>query len=218
MKTRHTHESGEVSGSLIAIIALTVGILAAGSAAIWAYMNYMNQKTNVDSIVAVEVTEAQKKQFDEDFKKFQEEEKQPNRRFVGPDDYGRLTFDYPKTWSVYIARDVTKGGTYEAYLNPVSVPPIASTTRYALRVEIINRDYEDIVRGYDSLVKRGELKSSPVSVNGNSGTRLDGNFTKQIRGLAVIYKVRDKTIVLRTDANTFKNDFESLIKTITFNS
>lgn len=218
MKTRHTHETGAVSGSLIAIIALIVGILAAGSAAIWAYMNYMSQKTNVDSIVAVEVAEAKKTQFDEDFKKFQEEEKQPNRQFVGPDDYGRLTFNYPKTWSVYVARDVTKGGTFEAYLNPVSVPPIASTTRYALRVEIINRDYEDIVRGYDSLVKRGELKSSPVSVNGNSGTRLDGNFTKEIRGSAVVYKVRDKTIVLRTDANAFKNDFEALIKTITFNS
>jgi hypothetical protein len=67
-------------------------------------------------------------------------------------------------------------------------------------------------------VKKGDLRSSATSANGNNGTRLDGSFTKDIRGSAVIYKIRDKTLTIRTDADTFKPDFENIIKTINFNS
>lgn len=215
---RHQREAGGISGSLIAIIALIILVLGAGSAAIWAYMNYSDQKTNVDSKVEIAVVKAQKEQFDKDFKDFQEKEKEPNRQFVGPDDYGRVTFNYPKTWSSYIARDVARGGVYEVYFNPVAVPPISASERYALRVTIAQTDYDQAVKSYESLVKKGDLRSSVVSANGNSGTRIDGNFTKDIRGAAVIYKIRDKTVTIRTDADTFKPDFESLIQTIKFNS
>lgn len=216
---KHKNEFGGVSGSLIAIIGLVILVLGAGSAAIWAYVNYNEQKTNVDGKVDLAVAEAKKAQGDVDEAKFAEREKEPNREFVGPDDYGRLSFMYPKTWSAYIANDVTKGsGTYEAYLNPITVPPVSPTQQYALRVLIEEKDYGQVVGSYDALVKKGDLKSSATSANGQNGTRIDGSFTKNIRGSAVIYKVRDKTITLRTDADTFKPDFENIIKTIKFNS
>jgi len=167
------------------------------------------------------VAVAKKAQADSDEAKFIARDKEPNRQFVGPDDYGRLTFDYPKTWSVYVDKDISTGGTtYAAYLNPKSVPSVggAATTQYALRVTIESKDYDKVVATYEALVKTGALRSSAVSVNGNNGTRIDGNFTKDIRGSAVIYKIRDKTVTLRTDADTFKPDFETLIKTIKFNS
>jgi hypothetical protein len=219
MKTisRNRYEQGGVSGSLIAIIGLVILFLAAGSAAIWAYINYNEQKTNVDGKVSLAVVEAKKTQGDADEAKFAEREKEPNRAFVGPDDYGRLTFDYPKTWSVYVANDVSKGGTFQAYLNPVTVPPVSETQQYSLRVTIEQKDYDQVVKSYQDLVKSGKLSSSATSANGNNGTRLDGNFTKDIRGSAVIYKIRDKTVTLRTDADTFKPDFETLIKTLNFN-
>jgi hypothetical protein len=66
-------------------------------------------------------------------------------------------------------------------------------------------------------VKKGDLKSSAVSADGSNGTRLDGKFTKDIRGAAVLFKIRDKTLTLRSDADTFKTDFDALIKTIKFN-
>jgi Flp pilus assembly protein TadG len=215
---KRRHEQGGVSGSLIAIIALIILVLAAGSAAIWAYMNYNAQKTNVDGRINLAIAKAQKDQGDLDAAKFADREKEPNRQFVGPDDYGRLTFNYPKTWSVYVAKDVTQGGNFEAYLNPVAVPPLSSTQQYSLRVLIEQRDYDQVVKSYDSQVKKGDLRSSVTSANGNSGTRLDGNFTKDIRGSAVIYKIRDKTVTIRTDADTFKPDFDNIIQTINFNS
>ena len=215
---QHKHEQGGISGSMIAIILLVIVVLAAGSFAIWAYVNYNEQKTNVDGKVDLAVAEAKKVQSDDDEKKFAEREKEPNRQFVGPDDYGRLTFMYPKTWSVYVARDVSKGGSYEAYLNPVTVPPVSATQQYSLRVLVEEEDYDKIVASYEKQVEKGELRSSTTTSNGHNGTRLDGSFTKDIRGSAVIYKIRDKTLTLRTDADTFKPDFENIIKTIDFNS
>jgi hypothetical protein len=217
MTSQHKYERGGISGSLIAIIGLIVLLLAAGSAAIWAYLNYNEAKTDVDGKVNVAVLQAKKDQGDIDEQKFAQREKEPNRQFVGPDDFGRLTFDYPKTWSVYEAKDGTST-SYEAYLNPVTVPPVSSTTQYSLRIVIEPKDYDQVVKTYEPLVKKGDLRTSAVSANGNNGTRLDGNFTKDIRGSAVIYKIRDKTLTVRTDADTFKPDFESLIKTINFNS
>lgn len=219
MKSRQ-NERGSISGWMIAAISLIVLVLAAGAFGIWAYMNYQDQKTNVDGRVDSAVAKAKNVQAEQDEAKFLERDKQPNRQFVGPDDYGRLTFDYPKTWSVYVAKDGTSGtnGTsFEAYLNPVSVPPVSLTMRVALRITIEGKDYDAVLQSYESLVKKGNLKSSSVSVDGANGTRLDGNFTKDIRGAAVIYKIRDKTVTIRTDADTFKPDFEALIKTIKFN-
>lgn len=216
--TRYTRERGAVSGSLIAIIGLIVLALGFGSMAIWAYVNYSEQKTNVNGKIDLAVAKAKNDQATVDEAKFAQREKEPNRQFVGPDDYGRLTFNYPKTWSVYVARDVTQGGTYEAFLNPVSVPPISDTQQYALRVTIEQNDYDKVVSSYQPLVQLGKLASSVTNANGHSGTRLDGSFTRDIRGSAVIYKIRDKTVTLRTDANTFKPDFENIIKTVNFNS
>lgn len=214
---KHTKEAGSVNGFMISTIALVVVVIAVGSAAIWAYMNYIDQKTNVDSKISIAVAGAKKTQADADEAKFTEREKEPNKKFVGPEDYGRLTFDYPKTWSAYVARDISAGGNYEAYLNRDVVQPVTTLQQYMLRVLIEDKDYDKVVASYEAVVKKGGLKASVATADGNSGTRLDGAFTKDIRGAAVIFKVRDKTVTLRTDADVFKPDFEEIIKTIKFN-
>jgi len=198
----------------VVLIAISVILL---TLAIFASVGYLDQKSNVDNKINVAVVTAKKAQADADETKFAEREKEPNREFVGPDDYGRVTFNYPKTWSLYISKDASAGGVYEAFLNPLSVPSASSTQQYALRVTIEQADYDKVVSKYDSLVKKGDLKSSTVTVNDVSGVRLDGSFSKDIRGSQVIFKVRDKTLTIRTDANTFKADFDALVSTIRFN-
>lgn len=202
--------------TIIAIVAIITTVIVAGLAA-WALVNYFDQKNNVDSKVTTAVADAVKTQQDADAANFEEKEKQPNRQFAGPDDYGRLAFDYPKTWSVYVENDASKGGDYEAYFNPVSVPSVSATQQYALRVLIQDKDYDKVVDSYQSLVKNKALTASSVTADEQNGTRLDGSFTKNIKGSAVIFKIRDKTVIVQTDAETFKPDFEALIKTITFN-
>lgn len=200
------------------IVVMTLLFIIAGSFGIWAYINYSQAKTDVDGKVATAVATAQKKQADEDANKFAEKEKEPNRTFVGPNDYGRVTFDYPKTWSVYEATDVSNGGTYQAYLNPVVVPPTSGSNQlFALRVTIQQSDTSNIIQSYNGRVTSGKLTSSAVTINGVQGTRLDGEFDSNTRGAIVIFKIRDKTLTVQTDSDTFMSDFNNIIKTIKFN-
>ncbi|MDR1032959.1 MAG: hypothetical protein LBL84_03035 [Candidatus Nomurabacteria bacterium] len=214
------YKSGEVDVWMIVTIVLGVLFLAAGSMAIWAYVNYSDQKNNVDSIKSAAVAEAKKLQADEDEKKFAEREKEPNRDFVGPEDYGRLVFKYPKTWSVYEASSASAGGNYTAYLNPIVVPTVNNKQIFALRVSILEKDYDSTLKTYDPLVKKGDLKQTPLETVGKTdatGARYDGAISKDMRGALVIFKLRDKTAVIQTDAETFKPDFDAIIKTIDFN-
>lgn len=215
---RNHTERGAVSGLLVAVIALGVLVLGIGSFAIWAYVAYNDAKGDVDSKIAVAVADAQAKKADEDEAKFAEREKNPTTKFVAPDDYCGLTFQFPKTWSVYESKQITNGGDFEAYLNPGVVPPVSDVEQFALRVKIEQQDYDSVTSQYDGLVKSGDLKQSKTASQGKNGARLTGNFSKNIRGDAVIYRCRDKTITVRTDADTFKTDFEALIKTIDFNA
>lgn len=196
--------------SVIALIAVSV---LSG----WLYFQYRDRKSDIDSKVDAAVALAKKEQADLDEVKFAEREKQPNREFVGPDDYGRVTFNYPRTWSVHVSKDSVSGGVYQAYLNPIVVPPISSSELFALRLTIKQENYDKAVTSFSSLVKSGKLNSSPVTVDDTSGTRFDGNFTANLRGSLVIFKIRDKTVTIRTDANTFKDDFDAIINTIKFN-
>jgi hypothetical protein len=217
MNTLRSREHGAVSGSLIAIILVSLAAVLLAGLSVYLFLQYNEQKTNVDGKVAVADATARREQQEIDDTNFTKKEKEPNREFVGPDDYGRLTFSYPKTWSVYVAKEIAQSTTYEAYLNPVVVPPVSSKQQFALRVLIEDKDFDAVVARYDAKVKKGDLKSSPTSTNGVNGTRLDGSFDENRRGAVVIYKLRDKTISVFTDADTFKPDFEELIKTIKFN-
>ena len=212
------HEAGAANTWLIVGIIFIVTTVGLGVAFGWALMNYMDQKNNVDTKVSSAVTIAVKEQADTDAAEFEAEEKKPNRQFAGPEDFGALSFDYPKTWSTYVANDASSGSSYQAYLNPVSVPQVNGSTQYALRVTIETRDYDATLNTYTALVKKGDLTSSTVKINGVDSTRLDGAFSKDVRGSAVIIKIRDKTVTIRTDAEAFKADFDALVATIKFNS
>ena len=215
---RHASERGAISGMQIAVIGLSVLVLGLGSFGIWAFVSYNDASSELDGKIAVAVANAKEEKGDEDEAKFAEREKQPNKVFKAPDDYCGLTFLYPKTWSAYESEQITNGGDYRAYLNPDVVPPISNSTQFALRVLIEQKDYDDVTANYDGLVTKGDLKQATTSSEGNQGMRLTGNFSKNIRGDAVIYRCRDKTITVRTDADVFKSDFESLIRTIDFNA
>lgn len=203
---------------IIGVIAVIVAVIAAGLAG-WSYYTYNENKNTIDTQIEVAEAAARKEQADKDAADFAEKEKQPNREFAGPDDYGRLSFSYPKTWSVYVDKEgTTSGSAYEAYLNPISVPPVTDQQQFALRVVIEQVDYDKEIATYDSAVKKGDLKTSAVTINNTQGTRLDGTFSKDIRGSAVVFKIRDKVVTLRCDADTFKGDFDAIIATISFNA
>ncbi len=215
MMKRDEKERGSVNGWMVGTIGCLILFLIAGSLAIWAYMQYSHEKSNVDSKVAIEVAKGKSEQAESDQKKFSEEAKNPRIEFVGPSEYGRVSFMYPKTWSVYIENDGSNRGDYKAYLNPVAVPSASNkASRFALRLEIINKNLDTVLNDYQSRLKKGELTSSSTEFNGISATRIDGTFEKELRGSVVLMKVRDKTIRFSTDADTFKPDFQTILGTV----
>lgn len=202
--------------TIVAIIFIVIAVLLGGLAG-WATMNYLEQKNNVTSKVDGAVALAKKEQKEADQAAFEKAEKEPNRLFAGPEDYGQLSFSYPKTWSAYEA-STASGDTYEVFFTPGVIPSVENEKeRFALRLTIEETGYDEKVDEYKDLITEGKLKSSPVTINGQNGVRLEGLFTEDIRGTAVIFKLRDKTVTLRTDADTFAADFNALIQTITFN-
>ena len=219
MNSQRRVENGAVNTSIFAIVALVILVLVFGSFSIWAYINYLDQKQNVDSKIADASAKAKLDQSIKDEEDFLKREKEPMRQFVGPSDYGRLTFDYPKFWSAYQATDVSAGGgvTYQAYLNPILVPPVSDKTKFAIRVTIEQKIYDKALEAYAKQIKAGDLKSSVYSDGTHTGTRLEGNFNKDIIGTAVLIKMRDRTLTIRTDGDVFKADYEALLKTVKFN-
>ena len=216
MKYNHS-QPGAIKGTTVAIILLCVGLVGIGALAVWSYLQYTDINNNLEEKVAVAVNEERNDIAEAAEERIIEERKNPLTQFVGPGDYGRVTFYYPKNWSVYEAKDATTGNIYEAFLNPVTVPQIRNNQRYALRVKILTEDYDKVLGSYKKLIDRGDLKASSVSSDDVDGQRLDGLFTKELRGSAVFFKIRDKTLIIQTDADTFKKDFDKLIKTIEFN-
>ena len=215
MMKRDKKERGSVNGWMVGTIGCLILFLIAGSLAIWAYMQYSHEKSNVDSKVAIEVAKGKSEQAESDQKKFSEEAKNPRIEFVGPSEYGRVSFMYPRTWSVYIENDGSNRGDYKAYLNPVAVPSASNkASRFALRLEIINKNLDTVLNDYQSRLKKGELTSSSTEFTGISATRIDGTFEKELRGSVVLMKVRDKTIRFSTDADTFKPDFQTILGTV----
>jgi hypothetical protein len=213
----HKSERGAANIWLILTIVLAITTVGLGAGMGVALSNYLDQKNNVDTKVSTAVTTAVKTQSDADSAKFEAANKLPYLTFSGPEDFGSLSFNYPRTWSTYIAKE-SSTGSFEAYLNPVSVPTVNDSTQFALRVDIETEDYDSALSYYTSLVKDGSLTSSTVKIDGVDSTRLDGNFNDSIRGSAVLFKIRDKTVTIRTDADTFDTDFNAIIASIKFNS
>jgi len=219
MKTYRSLERGAVQRSVIAIVGLLLLVIVFGGFSVWSYLSYLDQKKDVDSKISDAAAKARLEQSDKDEADFAIRENKDTRQFSGPADYGHLTFDYPKKWSAYQATDVSEGGgaTYEAYLNPDLVPPVSDTQKFALRVTIEQITYDKAVASYDSLIKKGDLKSSVYNDGNHTGTLLTGSFNDDIIGSAVLIKLRDRTLTIRTDGDTFKDVFDAILKSVDFN-
>lgn len=179
------------------------------------YVDYENISTDVNSQIDAAVAMAQAETATQKEAEFAEREKYPYKTFTGPADYGSLSFEYPQTWSVYIAKDAAKGGDFEAYLNPGEVNPVSAQTINALRVTIRDTAFDTAVRTYDNFVKSGRLQFSNRSVGGVLANVYTGELPNNIHGALVMFKLRDKTVMLQTDAELFIGEFYKLIDTVT---
>lgn len=197
----------------LAITSAVLGVLVVGLGvfSVWAFMGYLDNKDNVDRKVAAAVATAKEDQTKADEASFVEREKLPTKQAVGPSDLGSVTFDYPKTWSMYVDKSGTSG-VYQAYLHPGSVLPVDGKSGLnAVVVSVDDKKYEDTLATFKDAITKGELKASPVTAKDQVGTRLDGDFGKNVQGSAVLFKVREKTLKVLVESNDYLGDFNNII-------
>jgi hypothetical protein len=202
---------------VIILVILLIGCLVFG---FWAFSKMQDYKNNSDKKSAAAVAEANKKLTSQLETKFAEDNKSPNKTFKGSPTYGSITFNYPKTWSGYIDTS-DSSEPINGYFHPDVVPGIESKTAYALRVELVSTDYAEVMQQFSDNIQDGTMTARAYVppklqgiANATAGTYLTGKINDQDqtqRGSMVVMKVRDKTLEIYSESDSFANDFNNIV-------
>ncbi|QQS17971.1 hypothetical protein IPL68_04945 [Candidatus Saccharibacteria bacterium] len=197
--------------SIILLCLFLVGALGFGS---WAYMGRQDYKKNVDAKIKVAVAKNTKEVQLKDAADFAEASKQPLKPYTGPESFGSVKINYPKTWSAYVV--TTAGGQpLDAYFNPDFVPSASDQKSvFALRVQIVSSTYSQTLTQFQGLQKQGKVTVAPYALPKTPtqvGVRIDGQLTPTKQGSMVVLPVRDKTLKLWIESNQFVTDFNNII-------
>lgn len=197
---------------LVSIVAIVFVVLY-----IQIYIEWDAVSTDVDGQITRAVAVAREETASEMEEEFAEREKYAYKEFTGPIDYGSFHFEYPKTWSVYIAKDAANGGDFEAYFNPGEVQPVSSSSINALRLRIRDTSFDSVAKTYESSIKSGKLELKTQTIGGVLANVYTGEISSKLRGAIMLLKLRDKTVMLQTDAELFMDDFYRVLETVELN-
>lgn len=209
---RKLNQSGSSIAYVVAICFLALGMFAAIGFGIWAFAERTDFKNNVDrksaAAVAVAVAAEDKKKDAE----FAEAAKKPLKTYKGPEAFGSLQVQYPKTWSAYIVEN-SSGVALDGYLNPDYVPVANQQGTYALRFQVTGSKYETELQQMDGQVKAGKVKVTPYrlpQLPSVLGVRVEGELAN-LKVNMVMLPLRDRTVKIWTIGSAYVNDFNNNI-------
>ncbi|MBC7546257.1 hypothetical protein H7171_00755 [Candidatus Saccharibacteria bacterium] len=215
------NQNGGLNVLLIPFIFAILFLLGAGGFGAWAYLSRQDYKLNTDKKVAAAVVLAKQQEGTSKDKEFVESEKKPLRVYTGPEPFGSLQLSYPKTWSGYVQD--SGGDTYpiNGYFYPAIIPSVIDPgSTYALRMQVINRKYTDVLQVYQSKVLTGKATVAPYNlprVPSVIGVRIEGQVTDAKTGSMVILPLRDKVLEIWTEGTGYGKDFnENILPNVTF--
>lgn len=209
------NQDGSISAVTLSLGITIVLLIAAISFAAWAFSGRQDYKNNTDQKIADAVTIAKQKEDSAKDVVFAETEKNPFKTYEGPEAYGSVRLQYPKTWSGYV--DSTGGGTafVDGYFYPGVVPAINNQSSvFALRFQVINLPYSQALANLSSEQQNGKvtveayaLPKVPKAV----GVKASGTFLNGKAGVEVLLPLRNQTLQLSTEGTQFTPDFEKNI-------
>lgn len=203
------------SGLIIPLVIFIVLFLAAAVFGIWAFAERQDYKFNSDRKAAAAVEIAVKQESSRKDNEFVEKEKFPLKSYLGPEAYGSVAIQYPKTWSAYVVE--SKGASampVDGYFHPNYVPAQQSGTAFALRAQIINQSYELEMKKLESGVKGGKVTVSPYipkNVPSITGARVQGEINPGQVVTMIVLPLRDKALKISTESQQFAGDFDAII-------
>lgn len=215
-------KSERQSGNIIVVIILVVLLVASLGFGFWAYAGMVDNKNNVDKKVTTASEIVKQQTATEKDKEYAEKDKSPYRKYSGPNTYGAVSFQYPKTWSAYISEGSTdQSDPINGYLNPDVVPGVESGAAYALRFKVVGQSYDEVLKEFGGDADGTALNVSPFrakNVSNLLGSRLVGTISDNPKKVnMVVLPIRDKTLEIWTESDQFVADFNNIIlPTLTF--
>jgi hypothetical protein len=209
------NQDGGISAVTLSLGITVVLLVGAISFAAWAFSGRQDYKNNTDQKIADAVTIAKQKEDSAKDVLFAETEKNPLRTYEGPEAYGSIRLQYPKTWSGYV--DSTGAGTalVDGYFYPGVVPSVSSQSSvFALHVQVINLPYSQALTNLSSAQQNGKVTVEAYAlpkVPKAIGVKAIGTFQNGKAGEEVLLPLRNQTVQISTDGSLFTSDFEKNI-------
>lgn len=219
LKTNNKYGQAGTSALMLAIAVLAIALIIVFIFAIWANNGRQDYKNNSDKKASAAVTAAIKVEDAKLQNQFDEQAKQPVQTYSGPATYGSVKFNYPKSWDGVVDTSDASNPIKAFFFNGLVPGPLpAPGVFYALRVDLVNDDYSNVVDQFNNQIKKGLVTATPYvppqmagQPNVQTGMRLDGLIEENVNGSMVVVKVRDKTLKIYTESPTFLSDFNKYI-------
>lgn len=182
---------------------------------VWSFSQYKTYKNDADVLIAEAVEQAKAEQATELEAQFQMERDRLYNTYVTDPVLANISLQYPRDWSFYLEQSTTGRIQIEAIFHPTVVAK-ADPGTYGLRLQLLQQLYSDVVDDYQRAIEKGELNATPIQSNNVDGLRLDGQIDNDHTGALVILPIRDKTLVISTEANDYLSVFNEAIGKLVF--
>jgi hypothetical protein len=209
-------QAGESSVITLSLIAMTCLFFIALIFGLWAFAGRQNYKNNGVTSINAAVAAAQKQQMATDVAQAAQVEKSPLTTYLGPEVYGSIIVNYPKTWSGYVDSTGTGSALVDGYFAPGVVPAISSTTSvFALRVQVINQPYAQILQSFQGQQQNGQLTVNAYAlpkVPTSVGIEVNGQISGQGASTTmVVLPIRADTLEISTQGSQYLSDFNNFV-------
>jgi hypothetical protein len=205
-------QSGDINVLLIPFILVILFFFGAGGFGVWAYMGKQDYKNNVDQKINTAVAASNQVLTSKLNTSFAQQEKNPLQTYMGPQAFGSLKIEYPKTWSAYVAEEDTSNTPINGYFFPGVVPDVTNTDNdYALRVQIIEQSYSSILQGFNGQTGFSSVAYALPNVPNVVGVKLTGAIEPNKQGTMIILPLRSQTLEIWTEASAYQADFNKII-------
>ncbi len=209
------NQDGAVSGLMISFTLAVVLLVAAIGFGGWAFSSRQDYKNHVDAKISAAQEAAMQKESAAKDAEFAEAAKKPLKTYTGPEAYGSLLVNYPKTWSGYVDDTGSGDGVVNGYFAPGVVPSLTDPASvFALRVQLLNQSYSEVLQNYVGQQQSGKLAISAYALPklpSVVGVQLTGQLDNETTVTMVVLPFRSQTLQIWTEGSQYLNDFSTNI-------
>lgn len=211
---------GEMDFLLIPLILVVLVLFGVSYFAYTSYTSMVDYRDHSDQKAAAAVKVANQQLTVQLQQQFAEQEKNPYKTYSGPSAFGGLHIMYPRTWSAYIPVNSQSDPMINGYFYPDVVPDTGdnssgtASTNFALRVEVTQSNYSDILQNYQSQEQDQSIAVRPFhlqKVPSVIGVEITGQIQNQKTGTLIILPLRNQTLEIWTEGTQFQKDFDNII-------